>query len=280
MRASIKSLTSALAIALGITLAPVTGDQPDSGGTVASAELQGDAYVVALATYNVKCGPCAPGGIRRAHQAASKIQDTGTRVAALQEVGPRQYKVLRNRLPKYRFWPRRRFGGKDSAIQLAYDRREYGLRKKGSFRVPVRGYWRIVPWVWLKDRDTGRKFFVMGIHNSPNGRERERDRATAIQINQINRLWRKGNQKAPVFVMGDANERKEFCSKVKRNTKLWSANGTQGNGCPVPPGGPDWLMGNRGGIVYPYYRHIGMRSDHDMIVTRARVRPSSHWYWS
>lgn len=68
------------------------------------------------------------------------------------------------------------------------------------------------------------------------------------------------------FVMGDMNERVEFCRKVKRRTGLWAMNARRGNACPVPPGGPDWMMGTRKGVVYKGFRkrRNGI-SDHPML---------------
>lgn len=286
----IRLLATVLVLALGITLASVVGEQREGGGSTASAALYKDAYVIRFASHNIKCQRCGGDWRRRAHQTATKIQNTKSRVVALQEVGPDQRRILQNRLPGYRFWPRGKFGGKDSMLQIAWKRNLYRLMETGKIRVPVRGYWRVVPWVRLRVRNKwpdgsrnpagGRQFYVIDIHNAPRNREWERDKATARQIWLIRNLWKnKGNKQRPVFIMGDANERREFCRKVRRKTALWAMNSTENNKCPVPPGGPDWLMGNKHGVVYPAYRLIPTLSDHDMRIARARVRPSDTWFW-
>lgn len=279
-------IATALVLSLGMTLAPVAGDQPERGGQVAAAGTLRDAYSVRLATHNIKCERCGGDWAWRARRSAQMVRNNKVQVVAFQEVGPTQLKILRNQLPGHRFWPKRKFGGNDSQNQIAWDHNRYRPLNKGKIRVPVRGYWRVMPWVKLKVRNRhrggGRVFFVFGFHNSPNGREWERDRATEIQIDLINdKVRHKSGTPRPVFMMGDANERSEFCRKVRRNTPLIAMNGTWRNPCPVPPGGPDWMVGNKRGVIYRDFQMVpAFESMHDFMTIRAQVRRSSTGYWS
>jgi hypothetical protein len=112
---------------------------------------------------------------------------------------------------------------------------------------------------------------VIGIHNAPGGHERERDISTEKEIGLIKRAEK---SRLPVFVLGDMNERDEFCWKVTRRTGLVSMYNGTWNSCPIYPGaGPDWMMGTDRRVAYENFRkrRNGI-SDHPMLTAQAFVR--------
>ena len=76
----------------------------------------------------------------------------------------------------------------------------------------------------------------------------------------------------PVFVIGDVNERAEFCQKVAGATPLVSMNGgSDKNPCPVPRfGGPDWMLGS-GAEFSGFEKVYNGISDHPALTAKAWV---------
>ena len=124
-------------------------------------------------------------------------------------------------MPGFNFWPKRTLGTRGSAIQIAWKKSDLELVKTGYVMRPFLGHQRPIPWVRLHHVKTGRNFLLMAIHNAPGGQERDRDISTRKEIAQIKDMVR---THYPVFVIGDMNERSEFCDKVARETPLISMN--------------------------------------------------------
>jgi hypothetical protein len=236
---------------------PSTGDRPRNG------------YGVRLTTFNILSSAMARGGVDRATRAARWVQKENATVSAFQEVAKDQLRQMQRTMSGYNFFPRRTLGTRGSAIQLAWKTSEVKLMKTGYVMRPFLGWQRPIPYIRLKDRDTGRGFWVMAIHNAPGGRETERDVSTAKEIAQIKSMLGKDR---PVFVIGDVNERSEFCTKVARATPLVSMNGgTRKKPCPVPRfGGPDWMLGARAEFSGFAKVYNGI-SDHPALTARAWV---------
>ncbi len=239
------------------TTPPTTAGRPRNG------------YGVRLTTFNILSSAMARGGVDRASRAARWVQKEGATVSAFQEVAKDQLRQMQRTLPGYHFFPRRTLGTRGSAIQIAWKTSEVKVMATGHLMRPFLGWQRPIPYVRFKDRETGRGFWVMAIHNAPGGHETERDVSTAKEIAQIKSMLGKGR---PVFVIGDVNERSEFCSKVARATPLVSMNGGSGKKpCPVPRfGGPDWMLG--AGAEFSGFAkvHNGI-SDHPALTARAWV---------
>ena len=121
---------------------------------------------------------------------------------------------------------------------------------------------RSVPWVRLRDEATGRRLFVIDVHNSPLNQEADRDSATREEVRLFRRLRDRG---VPVLILGDANERREWFCKVARRTGARAANGgtVTDTGCTPPdPSYVDWLMGD-GQLGWRDYRAQDVKvSDH------------------
>jgi hypothetical protein len=211
----------------------------------------------------------ARGGVDRASRAARWVQDQDATVSAFQEVAKDQLRQMQKTLPGYHFFPRRTLGTRGSAIQIAWKTSEVKIMETGHVMRPFLGWQRPIPYVRLRDRETGRGFWVVAIHNAPGGHESERDVSTAKEIAQVKKLLGKDR---PVFVVGDVNERSEFCSKVARATPLVSMNGgTAKKPCPVPRfGGPDWMLG-AGAEFSGFAKVYNGISDHPALTAKAWV---------
>lgn len=103
------------------------------------------------------------------------------------------------------------------------------------------------PYIKFEDRDTGRQFWVMNIHNAPWDYQKKRDAATKVQIEKIQKLETQG---LPVYYIGDFNEWKRILCKVLRNTGLNSPLGgrlKKSGECVAPNRRMrvDWIFGSR-----------------------------------
>jgi hypothetical protein len=262
------------AIATGTAHAePGTSDTSTSTTSTTSAgstpARPRNGYGVRLTTFNILSSAMARGGIDRAARAARWVQKQDATAAAFQEVAKDQLRHMQRSMPGYNFFPRRSLGTRGSAIQIAWKTSEVKLMETGHVMRPFLGWQRPIPYVRLKDRETGRGYWVMAIHNAPGGHETERDVSTRAEIAQIRRMLGKDR---PVFVIGDVNERSEFCSKVARATPLVSMNGgTSKRPCPVPRfGGPDWMLGS-GAEFSGFAKVYNGISDHPALTARAWV---------
>lgn len=226
-------------------------------------------YGIRLTQFNILSSAMAPGGLSRATRAAHWVQGQRATAAAFEEVAPDQLRQLQRVMPGYKFWPRRQFGTRGSAIQIGWRTREVELMRTGHVMGPFLGYQRPVPYVQLRDRHTHRRFWVMAIHNAPGGHESERNAETRVEIAALKKLVHTHD---PVFAIGDVNERQEFCLDVAHATVLNSLNGgTRSHSCPVPrKGGPDWMLGagaDPSGFA-KVYNHI---SDHPALTVKAHI---------
>ncbi len=294
-----QAFAAACALALSLSLSPLSplsplatpgataaSETPTSAPSTSSTDTSTEApaapsapeprngYGVHLTTFNILTGSIARGGVDRATRAARWVQEQGADAAAFQEVAKDQLRQLQTVMPRYNFFPRRGLGTRGSAIQIAWNSKTVEKVTSGYIMHPFLGWARPIPYVRLRDRETGRGFWVVAIHNAPGGQEHDRDVATAAEITLIKKLL--GGRDRPVFVIGDVNERAEFCQKVAHATPLVSMNGGSAkNPCPVPRfGGPDWMLGS-GAEFSDFQKVYNGISDHPALTAKAWV-PSSH----
>jgi len=278
-----KAFAAACALTVGLALMPilatpvagaVAGAEPTAEPTTdASTEAPArprNGYGVRLTTFNILSSSIARGGIDRATRAARWVQDQDADAAAFQEVAKDQLRQMQSVMPRYNFFPRRGLGTRGSAIQIAWNTKTVKQMETGYIMRPFLGWARPIPYVRLRDRETGRGFWVVAIHNAPGGQEHERDVSTAAEIKLIKELL--ASRGRPVFVIGDVNERSEFCQMVAAATPLVSMNGGSAkNPCPVPRfGGPDWMLGS-GAEFSGFEKVYNGISDHPALTARAWV---------
>ncbi|CAN5324226.1 hypothetical protein BH09ACT12_BH09ACT12_18460 [soil metagenome] len=100
------------------------------------------------------------------------------------------------------------------------------------------------PIVKLRQISTGQEFYVMAVHNAPNDYQAKRNKATKVQLKEIQKLEETG---LPVFYVGDMNEKKTIFCKTLQRTGLVSASGgrLKPDGTCVTPRTMrvDWIFG-------------------------------------
>lgn len=278
----------ALTVSLALTpvlATPVAGAAPARSDATRTSTETTDAgmpaptkprngYGLRLTTFNILSSSIARGGIDRATRAARWVQDQDADAAAFQEVAKDQLRQMQSVMPRYNFFPRRGLGTRGSAIQIAWNTKTVEQMETGFIMRPFLGWSRPIPYVRLRDRETGRGFWVVAIHNAPGGQEHERDVSTAAEVKLVKKLL--AGRDRPVFVIGDVNERAEFCQKVAAATPLVSMNGGSDKlPCPVPRfGGPDWMLGS-GAEFSGFEKVYNGISDHPALTAKAWV-PSKH----
>ena len=259
-----KLCAAILAVALGLALVV-----PSATSEAPHKAKRG--YGIKVMTFNILTSSMAAGGLDRAAEAADQVQQTGRTVVSFQEVAGDQLHTLQRNLPGFHFYPRRTLGSYSSAIQIAWKTDEFRVKDAGQIYRPFLGKPRAIPYVQLQDRRTERSFYVVAIHNSPGGHEVERDISTTAEIKLIKQLEaRKGR---PVLVIGDVNERDEFCRKMAHATDQISMGGRRKAPCPVPAhGGPDWMLGTWRGTDFSHYTKVYNHiSDHPMVLGKVWV---------
>lgn len=182
-------------------------------------------------------------GRTRIGWAADVILARGIEVVGLQEMQDDQIPVLASRLAGYTVWPQQALGPSGNRLQIAYRSDLFEMVDAGSISTVFSSQMRPVPWVRLRDRESGLSFHVVTLHNSPRGLEGERDNATGTEIALFNQLLGTG---LPLLVTGDTNEPAEFFCRVGAATGMVAANGgSTSGGCVLPPAptGLDWVMG-------------------------------------
>lgn len=236
-----------------------------------------------IATFNVLGSQHTAGrggygpGWKRARMTAQTIASKRVHVIGLQEVQLDQLKVLQKRLPNYGIWPGTRLGNQGVRLQIAWNKGQFQLLNTGHIMTRFDRQTRPIPWVKLRDRETGRAIFMVTIHNSPLGLEAERDSATRKEIALIRRLRR---EHVATFVTGDMNEKEEWYCKVVGGTDLRAANGGNPNArrCQPPKRRLriDWILGGRRVAFYDYRETRGPKvrriSDHEFISARVKVK--------
>ncbi|MGI8876186.1 MAG: endonuclease/exonuclease/phosphatase family protein, partial [Egibacteraceae bacterium] len=132
------------------------------------------------------------GGTSRARTTSKIIKRRGTDVIGMQEVQDDQLRVLKRNLPGFNIWPRRKLGNNGVRLQIAWRTKRFAHVGQGHITTTFSHQQRPIPWVKLRDRRTGARFFVVSIHNSPGNQERARDKATRKEIRLVKRLRRRG----------------------------------------------------------------------------------------
>jgi endonuclease/exonuclease/phosphatase family metal-dependent hydrolase len=217
-----------------------------------------------VATLNILGSQHTRGGDRRRTvRTARLIRRKGLKLIALQEVQSDQLRRLKVLLPRYRFWPNEQYAPGGLRLQIGWLGKRFDLVESGTITTRFSYRRRPVPWVRLRDEATGRRVFVIDVHNSPEDQEADRDTATRKEIRLFGKLRERNG---PVLILGDANERREWFCKVARRTGARAANGgsvaPDGSCKPPQQMSIDWLMGT-GQFGWRHYRAEPVKvSDH------------------
>ena len=213
----------------------------------------------------------AGGDEQRTRRIARQLGRRDIDLMGLQEVQPDQLRVLRDRMPGYRFSPGAVTEDQGFQLQVAWRTKHFELRDRGYVRTPFNDSRRRTPWVRLRHEATGRILHVIDVHNPSKSQEADRDAATRQQVELFQRLREQG----AVLLVGDANEKAEWFCTVTGRTDARAANGGShdGRGCrPPEPTSIDWLMGGGRFAWRGYDRDDVGTSDHAIYTARLTLR--------
>ncbi|MGB0101837.1 MAG: endonuclease/exonuclease/phosphatase family protein [Nocardioides sp.] len=249
---------------------------------IAARAAEAGPFDVAIGSFNVLGSQhTAPGGDRRRYPpasvrspaAASLILAHGVDVVGTQELQADQLAAVQSRTGMAAY-PGTAWGSAETDNSILYDSGRFEMVSGRSFTLPFMGRPRPQPILRLRERQTGREFYVVNSHLSAGGgrylTERRQGQATLVSI--MRELRASG---LPVLLTGDMNDREEFYCRVVSPAALLASNGG-GAGC-APPPSPipvDWVVGS--GVTWSAYRRdtspVTRRiSDHYFISATAHV---------
>lgn len=275
----------ALVATAALLVSGVVATGPSSSAASAAGELgRTSVSDFRIATFNILGSQHTrgPGGYRsgrdRARTTARIFEQKMLDLIGMQEVQEDQLRVLSQELERFRIWPGKALGNGGVRLQIAWRTSKFKLLNTGRISTRFNQQTRPIPWVLLRDRTSGRKMYVIDVHNSPRHLEGERDSATRAEIRLIRKLRATGRA---VFVVGDMNEKDEWFCKLVGGTDLRAANGGHAGpgGCHPPKGylPIDWIMGGRrvgfSGYRYDDGRRVRSASDHRLIRAVVTMRP-------
>lgn len=213
----------------------------------------------------------------RSRRAARLIAAHRVDILGTQELQLDQLAALRSRTGMAAY-PGRRWGSKETDNSILYDAHRFKFVSGRKFVIPFMGRPRPQPILRLKDRASGRQFYVVNTHPSAHGGRylRERRHGERVLVSVVKRLKATG---LPVLVTGDMNDREKFYCHVVPRAGLVAANGgSYAHGCHPPrtPVPVDWVVGSRGTRWTGYWRDtrpVTRRiSDHFLVSATAHLR--------
>lgn len=214
----------------------------------------------------------------RSEWTAQALITGGIHVAGLQEPTAGQLAgILTAGKGRYAAYPGPEKGDLAVEASLVWDTKRFEATRKMTIRTQFIARVLPRPVVRLRDRATGRQFWVMNVHNAPWEYQKKRNQATAVQLKKIAELERSG---LPVFYVGDFNEKRTILCKVLRRTDLGSPYGGRLNreGACIEPRGRmrvDWIFGSKfvkwSGFSYSKPPLVRLSTDHWVPVVNVQV---------
>jgi len=208
------------------------------------------AFTVAMLNILGSQHSAGPGGFgpgtSRASTATQMLLSRGASIIGFSEIQRDQLGVFTRNAPAFGVYPGDAAGSQGVPQSLAWDTNVWELKESSTFSIPFSHQVRPQPVVRLSNVETGNDVWVVNIHNSPEGMQAERNRASAIEIDIINNLMEDG---IPVVLIGDFNEKGEVMCRFTGATALVSAvGGTSDGGVCRPPARPrvDWIFASPG----------------------------------
>ena len=221
-------------------------------------------------------------GPTRAGYAAQLIASHDVEIVGLQELQPDQMRVLMNRLPGYGIFPGPSMSWRESENSIIWRSDKWYPVQSSTIAIPYfRGSIRQMPYIRLRNAETGTDIWVANFHNPANtprwgNNARWRAEATRRQIALANELQSRTN--LPVVFTGDFNDRAAYFCPLVAQTAMESPTGgtSEGGYCSPPPAIQiDWIFAtpeiqwvsnsvDRGPLVR-------RTSDHPMILATGRL---------
>ena len=223
--------------------------------------------------------PGMASGRVRAGRAAILLARHGTDVAGFQELQGDQLAAMQ-RHTSMDFYPGFALRRRDSENSIGWRRDTFVAVERHTVTIPYfNGHGRAMPYVRLKNLDTGLEAWFANFHNPADTRQyhhqqRWRSRATSIEVDLANRLMKTG---LPVFITGDMNERDSYFCRMTSGAPMVAARGGSHNGG-CQPGNPravDWIFGSQGVSFSDYAEDrshlVDITTDHPVVSTSVRI---------
>ncbi|MEN8674313.1 endonuclease/exonuclease/phosphatase family protein [Nocardioides sp.] len=219
-------------------------------------------FSVTIGSFNVLGSQhTGPGGTRknfppasvRSGGAVNRIAAHGVDIVGTQELQDDQLRAVQSRTGLAAF-PGFQWGVAETDNSILYDAKRFEFVSGDRFTIPFMGRPRPQPILRLRDRATGREFYVVNTHPSAHGGRYlvERRQGQAALVSVVNNLKKSG---LPVLVTGDMNDREIFYCNVVPQAGMSAPNGGSYSGGCRPPPGPipvDWVVGS--GVSWSNYR--------------------------
>jgi hypothetical protein len=226
------------------TPAPATTQSSGAGTefTMATFNLLGSSH-----TAKGGHSPGMASGVERMPGALQILAQHQVSVAGLQEFQPDQRQAFQRQATGWAMYPGLSMGRKAGENSVAWRTDTWDLVKPGLVNITYfNGRERPMPYVLLKNKQTGAQAYFSTFHNPANiggNMQRWRTEATSREIKLFNELEASG---IPQLVTGDMNERSEYFCAVTAGTHLHAAAGGSNDGTcrPPKPIQIDWILGS------------------------------------
>jgi hypothetical protein len=192
-----------------------------------------------------------PASVRSPAAAALMIKH-GVDIIGTQEDQADQLNVFEARTG-FAAYPGFAWGSAETDNSILYNPQKFEFVSGSKFIIPFMGRPRPQPILRLRDRATGREFYVVNTHPSAHDGKYlvERRHGEDVLISVLRSLEATG---LPVIVTGDMNDREIFYCRVAPAAALVaSSGGSYGDGCHPPPQPEpvDWVLGH--GVTWTGY---------------------------
>lgn len=176
----------------------------------------------------------------------------------------------------YDVWPGTSLEGKGLQTTIAWKKSVWQFVEGDTVAIPFITQTRYMPLVRLEHRATGRRIWVMNVHNAPQDHQEQRKKAVRREIRRLKEAVGTGE---PAFLIGDFNERhRAFCEVTGKLPFVAPRGGSHTGGECKPPQGSlrvDWIFGSRD-LDYSRYSEdktplVRLITDHAVLRTRVSV---------
>jgi endonuclease/exonuclease/phosphatase family metal-dependent hydrolase len=208
----------------------------------------------------------------------ARFRSFGVDIVGMQELQPDQLNAFQAQTG-FAAYPGYAFGSRETDNSILYDDSRFEFVSGSYFTIHFMHADRPQTILRLRDKESGREFYVLNMHASAGGGSyaatRRAGHYTAAAT--VNRLKSEG---IPIFLTGDMNDRAEFFCRVAPITGMVAAiGGSTAGGCrPAGALAVDWVLG-WGNVSFSNYIEdrstMGDVSDHYMVVGTATAGPFS-----